>query len=321
MTHVITEHRLSEAPDSLLLGYIADAYKPVAFDHGSHAGMAEMGLKCATCHHYSPVGRIPPCRECHGGEGNPNNLRQPALKGAYHRQCISCHREWSHDTKCVICHLPADASLAAARSDTTDILGISHPVITEPEKRVYQTPYAKGPVVTFYHDQHVQLYGLRCANCHENEGCSRCHDLQLPRNRSELATDLKRMEEVHAICNNCHKDDACSKCHGTEEKPPFSHALTGWGLDRFHKKLACHACHPTGKPIAKLDRKCVTCHSGWNPDNFKHAVTGLRLDETHAAIDCATCHDRTDFTQEPVCAECHDDGRSAHEHTPGTYVK
>ncbi len=321
MTHVTADHRLSEAPESILLGYIAEIYKPVRFDHGAHAGMAEMGLKCATCHHYSPAGRVPSCRECHGGEANPNNLRQPALKGAYHRQCISCHREWSHDTKCVICHLPADGSLAAAAGDTTDILGIAHPVITEPDKRVYNTPHQEGPIVTFYHEQHVQLYGLRCVNCHENESCSRCHDIELPKNRSQLATDLRQMEEIHATCNNCHKDDACSKCHGTQEKPPFSHVMTGWGLDRFHEKLDCRACHPTNRPISKLDRRCAACHSGWNPDNFKHVVTGLRLDETHAAIDCEMCHDRDDFTKEPVCAECHDDARTAHAATPGEYVR
>jgi hypothetical protein len=321
MTHVTAEHRLSEAPGSLVLGTLTDLYRPVHFDHRAHAGMAEMGLRCATCHHYSPAGRIPSCRECHGGEANPNNLRQPALKGAYHRQCISCHREWSHDTKCVICHQPADGSLVDAPGDTTDILGISHPVITEPAKRVYNTPYKQGPVVTFYHEQHVELYGLRCVNCHENESCSRCHDLDLPKNRAELATDLKKMEAVHAVCNNCHGDDRCAKCHDTKEKPPFSHALTGWGLDRFHEKLDCRACHPTNRPISKLDRRCSGCHSGWNAENFKHAVTGLRLDETHAAIECSICHDPDDFTREPVCTECHEDARTAHQETPGEYVR
>jgi hypothetical protein len=322
MTHVVTEHRPSEGPDQMLIGALADMYGPVEFDHEAHAAMAEMGMmKCGTCHHYSPAGRIPPCRECHGGEANPNNLRQPGLKGAYHRHCLSCHREWSHDTKCVVCHLPADGSMLATPGDTTDILGISHPVITEPEKRVYRTPYEQGPVVTFHHEQHVQLYGLRCANCHENESCSRCHDLQQPKPRTDLATDLKRMEEVHAICNNCHGDDPCAKCHDTKEKSPFSHDLTGWGLNRFHQRLDCRACHPTGRMISKLDRRCSSCHSGWNTENFKHVVTGFRLDETHAAIECAMCHDPDDFAKTPVCTECHDDGRTARAQPPGEYVR
>jgi len=321
MTHVATSHQLSEAPDSLLLGYLADLYQPVRFDHKAHADMAEMGLKCATCHHYSPAGRIPSCRECHGGEANPNNLRQPALKGAYHRQCISCHREWSHDTKCLVCHLPAEGKISAVGVDTTDIIGVPHPVITEPAKKIYNTPFDEGPIVTFYHEQHVQLYGLRCANCHAEEACSRCHDLSRPKNRAQLTNELKSMEEVHAICNDCHADDDCGKCHDHHEKPPFSHAMTGWGLGRFHNRLDCRACHPTGRPIGRLDTRCVSCHGGWNIDNFNHAVTGLRLDEMHSEIDCEVCHVQKRFEQDPVCADCHEDDRTAHDATPGEYLR
>lgn len=316
MVHTTSKHALSEAPDTIMLAEIADQFKPVRFNHKLHAEMAEMGQDCATCHHYSPPGRIPPCKECHGGETNPTNLRQPTLKGAYHRQCLSCHREWSHDTKCVICHVPADGkNVAAAAYDSTDIMGISHPVITAPTTKVYLTPYKSAPVVTFHHSEHIDLFDLRCVDCHKQENCSYCHDLQRP---SRLA---KTDEEVHAMCNSCHAQDACIKCHDTKERPGFSHAKTGWELSRYHQKLECRACHPTGKRISKINSECVACHGGWNQNNFKHTVTGMQLDEIHSMMDCSDCHIDLKYTNTPDCTNCHDDGRTAADVPPGEVVR
>ena len=28
------------------------------------------------------------------------DLRMPNLKGAYHRQCLNCHRDWAHENEC-----------------------------------------------------------------------------------------------------------------------------------------------------------------------------------------------------------------------------
>ncbi len=316
MTHTTSTHKLAEAPDTMLLKELADTYQPVHFNHKLHAGMAEMGDSCATCHHYSPPGRIPPCKECHGNGANPRNLRQPGLKGAYHRHCLSCHREWSHDTKCVVCHLPKlGEKLSVDGIDSTDILGVAHPVITVPPKKVFETPYKAGPVVTFQHKEHVDLFGLKCVNCHHEENCGYCHDLQRPVNTN------KTQEQVHAICNDCHKADACSKCHDTKERPGFSHSQIGWALGPYHDGLDCRACHPTGKRIAKLNRSCSNCHAGWNQGNFKHAVTGLKLDEAHAELECTSCHLERRFDSDPVCAECHDDDRTWQTHPPGTKVK
>ncbi|MEW5700665.1 MAG: cytochrome c3 family protein [Candidatus Zixiibacteriota bacterium] len=215
MSHASGAHGLAEASDSALLGQSADLYQPVHFNHKIHAGMAEMANDCATCHHFSPPGRIPPCRECHGGETNPNNLRQPGLKGAYHRQYLGCHREWSHDTGCVLCHLPQPGKPTEQMTlDSSDIMGIAHPTITEPEKKTYQTPYVAGPVVTFYHKENIDLFGLRCVDYHQQENCSRCHDLQKTPNLA------KTQEVIHATCNNCHVKNRCAKCHARVSDPP-----------------------------------------------------------------------------------------------------
>jgi len=309
-------HTLAEAPDSFVIGQLSDLYQPVHFNHKLHANMAQMGNNCQTCHHYSPPGRIPPCSECHGGANNPQTLRRPSLKGAYHRLCLSCHREWSHETKCVICHLPTPGKIMASTiNDTTDIIGISHPKITVPDTKIFITNYKKAPIVTFHHKEHIELIGLKCADCHKKESCDDCHDLKKP------VKIKKTQEEVHAICNDCHRNDKCEKYHGNKEKPAFSHASTGWPLNRFHQKLSCLACHPTGKKITKLDTKCNTCHGGWNQENFNHAVTGLILNETHREFDCDNCHIDRAFDKPPDCSNCHDDGRTYKTKPPGKFVK
>ncbi|MBI5507613.1 MAG: hypothetical protein HY903_02555 [Deltaproteobacteria bacterium] len=181
--------------------------------------------------------------------------------------------------------------------------------------RVYVTPYAKGAVVTFYHQQHVDLFGLKCTNCHREENCNTCHDLQ------KTVAKKKSMQEVHAICAGCHEKDECGRCHADKERPGFSHASTGWPLSRYHDTLSCRACHPTGKPIARLNRDCVGCHAGFKQGKFRHAVTGVQLDETHAGLECSDCHVDLKFAKDPSCTGCHDDKRDFRKMPPGRKIK
>lgn len=129
------------------------------------------------------------------------------------------------------------------------------------------------------------------------------------------------MEQVHAMCSTCHQTEKCSKCHDTVERPAFSHASTGWSIGRFHARLQCRACHPTGKRISKVERECTSCHGGWNQGNFRHAVTGLQLDETHASADCADCHPNSHYNEKPTCGGCHEDNRDFKAVPPGKYVQ
>jgi len=312
MVHQVAKHELREAPGVLLLDELVDLYQPVEFDHRAHAGMAEMGLDCATCHHFSPPGKIPPCRDCHEPNGRGTDLTKPNLKGAFHRQCLACHREWSHDTKCVVCHAPAEqARLAAASPDPTDIVGSGHPVIAVPSTRVFETPHQAGPVVTFQHAEHVDLFGFRCADCHRDESCSNCHDLSASRRPA------RSQQEVHEICMDCHTADGCAKCHDVRERPGFSHNRTGWPLTGYHERLDCWACHPKGKRMARISNMCRSCHLEWAPETFQHAVTGLVLDDTHAEVDCEACHPDHRYDGTPTCEACHDDGRTAASAPPG----
>lgn len=316
LAYVTSQHSLTEAPASILMDKLVNQYSAVNFSHKLHAEMAEMNKSCATCHHFIPKDRIPPCSECHGREINPANLRQPSLQGAYHRICLTCHQEWSHDTECRICHIPIEEVKAGeTKMGKPDITKTSKPRITEPAKEVYHTSYDEAPVVTFYHDQHVEMFNLRCADCHKNESCSYCHDPQKP---PSLA---KTPDEMHDICSGCHDIDRCGKCHDTKERPAFSHASTGWPLGKYHSNLKCRSCHPTGKQISRLNTACISCHDDWNQETFKHAVTGLKLDEIHSEMDCGDCHIDRRFERKPDCSVCHDDNRSPKTHPPGAYIR
>ena len=288
----------SEAPEIIVIDTIKGIYTPTVFTHKLHAEMSEMAGGCRSCHHFNPPGKILNCIECHNPSVIREDLTKPSLKGAYHQQCLDCHREWSHSTNCTVCH-PAGGSTDI--SDKSEFIGKTHPKIEIPDKLVYQTEEEDNPIVTFYHEQHNILFKLECADCHKNEACSRCHDTM------KSIADSDR--DIHENCINCHEqeiEDECTKCHSKQVRPPFTHANTGWPLKPYHKKADCGDCHSNNK-FAKLNRSCSSCHKKWNLKNFNHALTGLILDDNHIDNDCEDCHKNGNFGRKPSCDDCHED--------------
>jgi hypothetical protein len=326
---------ISGVADIIYLDELVGLYAPVSFPHKLHADMENMGTGCAVCHHHNPPGRIFACNECHGGPSNPANLGQPGLKGAYHRQCLGCHREWSHKTNCDACHIKRDAAPAvlgatqavsaerlaaqvtsASGEDTTDIMGRLHPNIETPEKWVYKTEdNSEGPVVTFHHKEHTEVFGLKCTDCHKKENCSRCHDPQ--------SHPPHVREDPHQDCIKCHDvSDNCTICHTQQETPTFDHARrSGFVLKGYHQKVSCMKCHTGGMPFKKLDPQCTGCHGAdFTPKDFDHAKAGVILDDTHKEGSCNDCHTEG-FGKPAACAGCHDDGRKFPASVPGKVVE
>jgi hypothetical protein len=117
------------------------------------------------------------CKKCHPASRARTDLSVPDLKGAYHRQCMECHREWSKGTECTSCHLKREAGQSSAQAlKAARLAGKSHPPLPHPGRVVYETPGQNGSVVTFFHDDHADRFGLRCVDCHRNESCVRCHE-------------------------------------------------------------------------------------------------------------------------------------------------
>ena len=89
-------------PQTLTLSQLEQIYEPVSFAHEMHTLLAE---DCAVCHHHSAAGQTPSCSTCHGAPFDPDNLNMPGLKGAYHLQCMDCHKEMeTGPTGCTECH-------------------------------------------------------------------------------------------------------------------------------------------------------------------------------------------------------------------------
>ena len=301
-------------PDLVLLDELVDHYLPVPFDHAGHAEMAKMTRGCVVCHHFTPVGEEhPACSTCHEVNPQKQSMRKPGLKGAYHRQCLSCHREWSHKTQCDICHQSRTSrdftGTQVALPTPDDIMGQMHPPIPEPDTEIYQTrsTSAPGSKVIFRHKEHIHRFGLRCAECHHEDNCSRCHELG--NNHKQRTKTLAQHHQPCASCHDVHKPTLCARCHWEEGQlvpPQFDHAVTGWPLHEYHKNLSCRLCHPV-VPFVNPDRECNTCHENWSSENFDHNITGQKLDENHSSHDCEECHVDRSFERPPTCDECHDE--------------
>jgi hypothetical protein len=287
-----------------------DLLGPVPFDHGAHARWSAVGDGCAVCHHHTPVGtEHPACHACHAAGDRRADMSKPGLKGAYHRQCLGCHREWSHETRCAVCHTNGRAGHAPSgdRATPDDAVGTSHPPRKPPTISVTVSAFpaqSGGSEVFFDHGRHAVTYDLRCVDCHRGDGCARCHDGD--------ARSRTRAAGHHDPCKRCHatEGDACDSCHvalGSTPPQPFDHATTGWPLRWYHARLGCREWHPQ-VPYTRRSSRCRSCHDTLSPASFDHGRSvGMKLDETHAELACGECHAGERFDRTPTCDACHDD--------------
>ncbi|HEY6435046.1 MAG TPA: cytochrome c3 family protein, partial [Ignavibacteriaceae bacterium] len=309
-----------QTPALIVIDQLSNRYSSVNFSHRIHAQMSEMGGGCKGCHHYNTSGPILKCSNCHDVSRKRENVSVPDLNGAYHRQCIDCHREWSGTTDCNSCHLPKKEM----NSDETVNLqkkysNKNHPAVLEPKKIVYRTNSDKGNIVTFYHNEHTGIFGIECKSCHKDESCSKCHSPEPKQKVEKISVEMK-----HKTCSGCHdtkSKNECESCHSTKEMAPFTHlTATGFNLKSYHSKLSCVSCHKTKTVFSGLNSSCQSCHDAWNSSNFNHKVTGLALDETHSEFDCTDCHENEDFSKKPYCEGCHDE-LTYPDSKPGNLIK
>lgn len=299
--------------DIIILDKLSSIYVPVVFPHKLHASMESMSDGCTVCHHHSTNGKPEACEKCHGREANAEDLRQPGLRGAYHRQCLSCHREWSHETDCILCHAKrVPGKPVDMKADGTDFMGRLHPNVEAPDKLTYPTPKLDdGMMATFRHKEHIEVFGKKCVDCHVKENCSRCHD-------SAKSTEKHVRQDPHEDCQKCHDTSGdCTQCHAKEEIPPFDHERrTGYAMKPYHQGIACAKCHTSGE-FKGLKRDCLTCHAvDWSPEGFDHAKAGLILDKDHVETACNGCHPNG-MGKPTDCSVCHDDKRKYPDKIPG----
>lgn len=92
---------------------------PALFNHDQHNEKASL-YDCSVCHHLYEKGKLlegemsvgQHCSECHGLKATDKN--KVALMDAYHKQCISCHKEQKKGPiTCGECHQRKPAKVAA----------------------------------------------------------------------------------------------------------------------------------------------------------------------------------------------------------------
>jgi hypothetical protein len=119
---VFPESVLKAIPEKVEIKSLADKYEPVTFPHRK---IVEALLKnvagnklaayfhpdamtvCQGCHHNSPESLNPPkCQNCHGKPFDERSPQMPGLKGAYHQQCMGCHKamKMKKPMGCTDCH-------------------------------------------------------------------------------------------------------------------------------------------------------------------------------------------------------------------------
>jgi hypothetical protein len=117
--------KLDQVPDVVTIGGLQNEYEATEFNHKIHLEAYIMGMVegdklasafhtdpatlCAGCHHNSPASMNPPkCASCHGKEIDSKSSGRPALKSAYHLQCMGCHERMQVEpvakTNCTGCH-------------------------------------------------------------------------------------------------------------------------------------------------------------------------------------------------------------------------
>jgi hypothetical protein len=318
---VSIEQSPSDSPNVVNINSLSktsNIYGPVLFSHRLHAEMSGMGGGCKMCHHYNPPGKVAGCSDCHEANRKRTDISKPDLKGAYHQQCMTCHRQWSGKVDCISCH--SNNNLVKKSTEKMNLEKSKkriHPQIIPPATVKFETPKASGKFVSFNHSEHSTLFSIDCERCHSDQSCSKCHQKNKQTSLSNRTTGQK-----HALCANCHNvKSSCADCHSNGKvNAVFNHKeRTGFDITKNHAKLTCNRCHTEKGKFTGLKSECSNCHGSWTKENFKHAVTGLQLDETHSDFDCKECHQEKNYAN-PTCKNCHDD-KSFPKDKPGKMTK
>lgn len=238
----------------------------------SHEPHVARGIGCTTCHEdpeKRPLPRGPLmsfCTDCHERE------QATIAVSSNITDCATCHNEMTTQTP--------PTSRGGFR--------ISHDVPGAWE-RAHGHEFQMSPEFCFYcHEEQ----GAFCEDCHRKTAPS-THTISWRRKTHGLQAGWDRTR-----CAVCHEEDSCIKCHRSSE--PTSHRRGGWGSPGDRHCMSCHypeeatnctVCHETiehrDAPRSVHARglfpaNCAACHPANNPFRAPHP-----LNNTAA---CTECH-------------------------------
>jgi hypothetical protein len=122
-THRVTPIYLKDdIPEVVTIQRLSEQYEAVKFPHRQIINALMDRMKdnrlsgffhndqeaiCQGCHHHSPAADKPPqCANCHGQQWDRNRPSMPGILGAYHLQCMGCHKKMKIEkpAECIECH-------------------------------------------------------------------------------------------------------------------------------------------------------------------------------------------------------------------------
>ncbi len=304
---------LASCAGCMLVDALGPRSKRLAFSHELH--VLEEGLECISCHENSEVAEDPglpgsdACAVCH----EPLDAEKPAERavatlfdgaafratrasaldpevrfehlahvvalqdcGVCHRgieeneavdsgvavtmdDCTACHEERALPNDCADCHsyVGRDWAPATHASDWQRLHG-------------HASRRASPPPLD------------RCALCHEDQTCERCHRIELPEDHTahfRLRGHALYARVDRSRCAACHETATCERCH--EEVLPLSHASALWGSPLNTHCLTCH--------FPLQDSGCLTCHKG----TPSHSLGPPKPAWHDPAMNCRACHGAT----------------------------
>jgi len=293
-----------KGPDECILYHLVDLYGPTVFSHSNHVEYEE---RCEICHHHSSeVETAPPCRECHGLPST--DLDRPGLKGAYHRQCMNCHREMgSGPMGCEECHPKRDQTgveqEALARLYVANTMKLGH----------MSREFGE---VTFDHKLHAEVSDT-CGDCHHHQKgyevtppCRECHN-RVESVEGERLLGLK--DAYHQQCLTCHR--AVSKKHDARIGELEAEIAEAREAGKAAKEKAFLGALKKERGRGTSPLKCVDCHL---PLRAPESVTLGKLSKQYVPVIfdhklhvvgtscCTDCHHDADhLARFQPCGSCH----------------
>jgi hypothetical protein len=98
------QYEAVKLPHRQIVTALADGIKDSRLAGFFHNGTQAL---CQGCHHHSPPSKKPPqCTNCHPKQWDENKPSMPGILGAYHLQCMGCHKQMKIEktAECIDCH-------------------------------------------------------------------------------------------------------------------------------------------------------------------------------------------------------------------------
>jgi len=268
----------------------------VVFSHARHLARLGGGDASAT---------DAACERCHGPMGEVELATRAQLPRM--ATCLECHDGRAASQRCALCHLAAPAGKGAALQ-TAFASGTLRP---GPEN-----PFGldHGPRFERAHRELALQQRERCAACHAERDCLRCHD-GTTKPQSIHPNDYVSIHAVPARqdeprCASCHRRQTfCVSCHervgiGANSDPSLLDPSVS-GLGRFHPpgwSSSSGGPQHHGVQAARNIGTCASCHREEQCTQC-HATTTLNLNP-HPPGFASRCRDLA-ARNARACAKCH----------------